>query len=65
MNHEPTHAKSAAHAVAADPLPPERGRHPVIVLSGIYLEAGLPLEAAVRSAIADYECCDGETLKAS
>lgn len=25
-------------------------------LSGIYLDAGLPLEAAARSALADYEC---------
>ena len=30
-------------------------RHPVTLLSRIYLEAGLPLEAAAQAAIADYE----------
>ena len=30
-------------------------RHPVTILSGIYLDAGLPLEAAAQAAIADYE----------
>lgn len=29
--------------------------HPVTILSGIYLDAGLPLEAAAQAAIADYE----------
>ena len=36
-------------------FPPEE-RHIVSVLSGIYLEVGLPLYAAVKAAIADYEC---------
>ena len=40
---------------------PADGRHIVTLLSGIYLEVGLPLEAAVRSAIADYECGFGLT----
>ena len=37
--------------------PPEEydERHPIALLSSIYLEAGLPLEAAAQSAIADYE----------
>jgi hypothetical protein len=35
---------------------PETRAHLVTILSGIYLRAGLPLEAAVRSAIADYRC---------
>jgi hypothetical protein len=39
--------------VALDPEPNERPA--VTILSGIYLEAGLPLEFAVRSAIADYD----------
>ena len=30
-------------------------RHPITVLSNLYLEIGLPLEAAVQSALADYE----------
>ena len=30
-------------------------RHPVTILSRIYLDAGLPLEAAAQAAIADYE----------
>ena len=37
--------------------PPEEydERNPIAILSSIYLEAGLPLEAAAKSAIADYE----------
>ena len=31
------------------------GRHPITILSQIYLEIGLPLHAAVQAAIADYE----------
>lgn len=66
MNHDPYYLKNAGNAAGAPAaLLPERERHPVIVLSGIYLDAGLPLEAAVRSALADYECYDEETLKAS
>ena len=38
---------------APDSKPDER--RVVTILSGIYLEAGLPLEFAVRSAIADYD----------
>ncbi len=30
-------------------------RHLITLLSHIYLEAGLPLELAIRSALADYE----------
>ena len=30
-------------------------RHPIAILSGVYLDAGLPLEAAAQAAIADYE----------
>ena len=37
-------------------------RHRVSVLSGIYLDAGLPLELATRSAIADYELFEVETV---
>ena len=39
--------------VALDPEPDDR--RAVTILSGIYLEAGLPLESAVLSAIADYD----------
>lgn len=39
--------------VALDPEPDER--RAITILSGIYLDAGLPLEFAVRSAIADYD----------
>ncbi len=35
--------------------------HPVTILSGIYLDAGLPLEAAAQAAIADYESLFEET----
>ena len=37
-----------------DELEPDE-RHPVTILSNIYLEIGLPLQAAVQSAIADYQ----------
>ena len=37
----------------------------VAVLSDIYLNAGLPLEFAVRSAIADYQLFEQEILCAS
>ena len=39
----------------AKPSADFKERHPVSILSGIYLEAGLPLEAAAQAAIADYE----------
>ena len=39
-----------------EPLDEYDGRHPIAILSSIYLEAGLPLEAAAQSAIADFEC---------
>ncbi|MEI6713076.1 MAG: hypothetical protein WCO60_04945 [Verrucomicrobiota bacterium] len=29
----------------------------IATLSRAYLDAGLPFEAAVKSAVADYECC--------
>ena len=35
-------------------------RHRLTVLHGIYLEAGLPLDLAIRSAIADYGLFEGE-----
>jgi hypothetical protein len=36
--------------------PPVRSeRHVIALLTGIYLEVGLPLELAVKSAIADYD----------
>ena len=41
---------------APDLPAPAFERHLVSVLSGIYLNAGLPLEFAVRAALADYEC---------
>lgn len=39
----------------AEPRPDANKLHPVTLLSGIYLDAGLPLEAAAQAAIADYE----------
>ena len=44
-----------------DPDLPPAERHVVSVLSGIYLDVGLPLSAAVQAAIADYECSYSET----
>lgn len=41
------------HDNAAPPADPD-GRHPITILSQIYLEIGLPLHAAVEAAIADY-----------
>ena len=42
---------------------PESGRGDFLtLLSEIYLEAGLPLEFAVRSAIADYQLFEEEIL---
>ena len=38
----------------APPADPD-GRHPITILSRIYLEIGLPLHAAVQAAVADYE----------
>lgn len=38
----------------APPAEPDE-RHPITVLSNLYLEIGLPLHAAVQSAIADFE----------
>ena len=38
----------------APPADPDE-RHPITVLSNLYLEIGLPLQAAAQSAIADYE----------
>ena len=38
---------------ATNPDPDDR--HPITALSNLYLEIGLPLEAAVQSAIADFE----------
>ena len=35
-------------------------RHRLTVLHGLYLEAGLPLDLAIRSAIADYELFEEE-----
>ena len=47
-------------------LPPERPeRQFIALLTTVYLEAGLPLEFAVKSAIADYELFDTELLSAS
>jgi hypothetical protein len=55
----PSHMKTDT-ATPARELPtktaPETRAHLVTVLSGIYLRAGLPLDAAVRAAIADYRC---------
>ena len=39
------------NAPPADPDEP----HPITVLSNLYLEIGLPLPAAVQSALADFE----------
>ncbi|MES2572334.1 MAG: hypothetical protein V4710_20050 [Verrucomicrobiota bacterium] len=52
MNYE----RKFHEAAPADACKPANERHLVTILSSIYLEAGLPLEAAVRSALADYEC---------
>ena len=41
------------------------GRHLITLLTGIYLEAGLPLEFAVKSALADYKLFQDELLCAS
>ena len=44
-------------------LSPESGRGDLLtLLSEIYLEAGLPLEFAVRSAIADYQLFEDEIV---
>ena len=40
---------------------PDR-RHHVSLLSGVYLDAGLPLHLAVLAAIADYEMFEDELL---
>ena len=38
----------------APPADPDE-RHPITVLSNLYLEIGLPLHAAVQAALADFE----------
>ena len=45
------------NAPPADPGEP----HPITILSNLYLEIGLPLEAAAQSAIADFENIFEET----
>ena len=39
----------------APPADPGDPPHPITVLSNLYLEIGLPLSAAVQSALADFE----------
>jgi len=54
---EPSHMNTNAIAYdETEPDFPPDERHVVSVLSGVYLEVGLPLYAAVQAAIADYEC---------
>ena len=38
----------------AEPSADAGERHPLLALSGVYLEAGLPLEAAAQAALADF-----------
>ena len=38
----------------AEPSDHAEVRHPLLALSGVYLEAGLPLEAAAQAALADF-----------
>ena len=54
MNHE----IEAPEAEASD-LPSDE-RHRLTALHGLYLEAGLPLDLAIRSAIADCELFEEE-----
>jgi hypothetical protein len=39
------------------------GPHPVALLNGLYLEAGLPLDLAIRAAIADYDLFEPEPAR--
>ena len=45
---------------AEPPDPCINERHRLTVLHGLYLEAGLPLDVAIRSAVADYELFEEE-----
>jgi hypothetical protein len=42
------------------PDPPADARRGITLLSSVYLEAGLPLDLAVQSAIADYALFEEE-----
>ena len=39
----------------AEPPADANARHPLLALSGVYLDAGLPLAAAAQAALADFE----------
>ena len=52
MNHELETLEPEPPATAARETP-AHSRHGLTLLSGIYLEAGLPLDLAIRSAAAD------------
>ena len=51
----------AANDEAEPDFPPDQS-HAVRILSSIYLDAGLPLYAAVRAALADYAAFDETNL---
>jgi hypothetical protein len=55
------HHQSEPHDTEAPDLP-DPTRHGITLLSRIYLEAGLPLDLAVRSAAADCALFDEELL---
>jgi len=54
--------KNNGTASELEPPPARSERHVIALLTGIYLEAGLPLELAVKSAIADYELFQEEMV---
>ena len=39
----------------AEPNADAEEQYPLLALSGVYLEAGLPLDAAAQAALADFE----------
>lgn len=54
-----TYDRNPDFAGSFDLRKPADERNAVTILSSIYLEAGLPLEAAVRSALADLQSVFG------
>jgi hypothetical protein len=58
----PSHMNDHGNPPETERSAEDGARHALTLLSSIYLEAGLPLERAIRSAIADYELFAEELL---
>lgn len=55
---------TACEFVLQEPRSGDAARERVLLLGLVYLQAGLPPEAAYRSALADYACGIGQSAQA-